>query len=257
MIMEDIIDMKFVRYELNGKVAYGILSDDTIRELEGDPFTDYRETGNEVSLADAKLLVPTTPSKVLAVGLNYRSHLGSAPAPKNPEIFIKTPSCLLDPLGEIVLPDGDDNVHAEGELVAIIKNRTKGATPEEAAANILGVTCGNDVSARTWQSDDLQWWRAKGSDTFGPLGPAIATGLDYDNLQLETRINGDVAQSQTTADLIFPVSAIISFISQAVTLEPGDVVYTGTPGTTTALKAGDVVEVEIEGIGLLKNSVTA
>jgi 2-keto-4-pentenoate hydratase/2-oxohepta-3-ene-1,7-dioic acid hydratase in catechol pathway len=255
--MEDIIDMKFVRYELNGKVAYGILADDTIRELEGDPFTDYSETGAEISLADAKLLVPTTPSKVLAVGLNYRSHLGSAPAPTNPEIFIKTPSCLLDPLGEIVLPDGDDNVHAEGELVAIIKNRTKGATPEEAAANILGVTCGNDVSARTWQSDDLQWWRAKGSDTFGPLGPAIATGLDYDNLQLETRINGKVAQSQTTSDLIFPVATIISFISQAITLEPGDVVYTGTPGTTTALKAGDVVEIEIEGIGLLKNSVIA
>ena len=154
-----------------------------------------------------------------------------------------------------MLPAGDDNVHAEGELVVVIKDRTKGATPEEAAANILGVTCGNDVSARTWQSNDMQWWRAKASDTFGPVGPAVVTGLNYNALQLETRINGEVVQSQTTGDLIFPVEAIVSFVSQAMTLEPGDIIFTGTPGTTSALKAGDVVEVELEGIGILKNSV--
>ena len=247
--------MKFVRYQSNGNVSYGTLSGDTINEIDGDPIAGYSETGNTVALGDVKLLAPVTPGKVLAVGLNYRSHLGGAPEPANPEIFIKTPTCLNDPKGNIVLPAGDDNVHAEGELVVVIKNQTKGATPEEAAANILGVTCGNDVSARTWQSNDMQWWRAKASDTFGPVGPAVVTGLNYNALQLETRINGEVVQSQTTADLIFPVEAVVSFVSQAMTLEPGDVIFTGTPGTTSALKAGDVVEVELEGIGVLKNTV--
>ena len=165
----------------------------------------------------------------MAVGLNYRSHLDGAPEPQNPEIFIKTPSCINDPGGNIELPDGDDDVHAEGELVVIMKKQTRKATPEEAAANILGVTCGNDVSARTWQSDDMQWWRAKASDTFGPIGPVIATDVDYTDAQLETRINGEVVQKQTTADLIFPVTTVVSFISQAITLEPGDAIFTGTP----------------------------
>ena len=225
--------------------------------MDACPFTDFNETGESISIEDVKLLAPTKPSKVLAVGLNYRSHLGDAPEPKNPEIFFKTPSCINDPEGEIVLPDGDDDVHAEGELVVIIKERTSKATIDEAAANILGVSCGNDVSARTWQKNDLQWWRAKASDTFGPMGPFVVTGIDYSDLQLETRINGDVVQSQTTADLIFPVPEIVSFISQSITLLPGDAIYTGTPGTTTALKAGDVVEVEIEGIGVLRNTVVA
>ncbi len=247
--------MKFARYTLDGTISYGIVSGDRLRVLSGSPFTEYSETGETVALADVQLLAPTTPSKVLAVGLNYRSHLGRQPEPGNPEIFIKTPSCINDPGGEIVLPDGDDEVHAEGELVVVIKEQTRKATPEEAAANILGVTCGNDVSARTWQSNDLQWWRAKASDTFGPMGPVIATDVDYTDAQLETRINGDVVQAQTTADLIFPVPTIVSFISQAITLEPGDAVFTGTPGTTSALKAGDVVEIEIEGIGVLKNHV--
>ena len=247
--------MKFVRYQSNGNVSYGTLSGNTINEIDGDPITGYSETGNTAALGDVQLLAPVTPGKVLAVGLNYRSHLGGAPEPANPEIFIKTPTCLNDPEGNIVLPAGDDNVHAEGELVVVIKNQTKEATPEEAAANILGVTCGNDVSARTWQSNDMQWWRAKASDTFGPVGPAVVTGLNYNALQLETRINGEVVQSQTTADLIFPVEAVVSFVSQAMTLEPGDVIFTGTPGTTSALRAGDVVEVELEGIGVLKNTV--
>jgi len=247
--------MKFARYALDGTISYGLVSGDNLRVLSGSPFTEYSETGDTVALADVQLLAPTTPSKVLAVGLNYRSHLGGQPEPSNPEIFIKTPSCINDPGGTIVLPDGDDDVHAEGELVVVIKERTRKATPEEAATNILGVTCGNDVSARTWQSNDLQWWRAKASDTFGPMGPVIATDVDYTDARLETRINGEVVQAQTTADLIFPVPTIVSFISQAITLEPGDAVFTGTPGTTSALKACDVVEIEIEGIGVLKNHV--
>lgn len=249
--------MKYVRYEVNGSASYGILSGDTISELNGDIFGACEESGKTVALADVKLLAPTVPSKILAVGLNYRSHLGDEPEPTNPEMFIKTPSCINDPNGEIVLPVGDDDVHAEGELVVVIKSRTRNVTPEEAADNILGVTCGNDVSARTWQHSDMQWWRGKACDTFGPMGPAIATDVDYGNLQLETRINGTVVQSQTTADLIFPVPTIVSFVSQVMTLEPGDAIFTGTPGTTKALAAGDTVEVEIEGIGILQNSVVS
>lgn len=256
MLVEELY-MKLARYEYNEKVGYGIVDGNEIKVLDACPFTDFNETGDTVKLDAVKILAPTRPSKVLAVGLNYRSHLGDAPEPQNPEIFFKAPSCINNPGGEVVLPAGDDDVHAEGELVVIMKECTHNVTPDEAAANILGVTCGNDVSARTWQSNDLQWWRAKASDTFGPMGPFIATDLDYGDLQLETRINDDVVQSQTTADLIFPVPVIVSFISQAITLEPGDVVYTGTPGTTTALKAGDVVEVEIEGIGVLSNPIVA
>lgn len=249
--------MKYVRYEVDGSASYGILSGDTISEINGDIFGACEESGASVALADVKLLAPTVPSKILAVGLNYRSHLGDEPEPTNPEMFIKTPSCINDPNGEIVLPVGDDDVHAEGELVVVIKSRTRNVTPEEAADNILGVTCGNDVSARTWQHSDMQWWRGKACDTFGPMGPAIATDVDYGNLQLETRINGTVVQSQTTADLIFPVPTIVSFVSQVMTLEPGDAIFTGTPGTTKALAAGDTVEVEIEGIGILQNSVVS
>ncbi len=249
--------MKYVRYEVNGSVSYGALSGDTISELSGDIFGECEESGATVALADVKLLAPTVPSKVLAVGLNYRSHLGDEPEPKNPEMFIKTPSCINDPDGEIVLPVGDDDVHAEGELVVVIKSRTRNVTPEEAVDHIFGVTCGNDVSARTWQHSDMQWWRGKACDTFGPMGPAIATDVDYGNLQLETRINGNAVQSQTTADLIFPVPTIVSFVSQVMTLEPGDAIFTGTPGTTMALAAGDTVEVEIEGIGTLQNSVVS
>ncbi len=249
--------MKLARYEHNGTIGYGSVSGESLNVLSGCPLGDLSETGETLALASVKLLAPVTPTKVLAVGLNYRSHLDGAPEPGNPEIFIKTPSCINDPEGNIELPDGDDDVHAEGELVVVMKKQTRKATPEEAAANILGVTCGNDVSARTWQRDDLQWWRAKASDTFGPVGPVIATDLDYTDAQLETRINGEVIQKQTTADLIFPVTTVVSFISQSITLEPGDVIFTGTPGTTTALKAGDVVEIEIAGIGILKNNVVA
>jgi 2-keto-4-pentenoate hydratase/2-oxohepta-3-ene-1,7-dioic acid hydratase in catechol pathway len=249
--------MKFVRYESQGKTAYGILDDNKIFELEGDIFGEYHRTGKELALDRVKLLAPCQPSKVLAVGLNYKSHLGERPAPANPEIFIKTPSCLLEPFGEIMIPREAEDVHYEGELVAVIKKRAKGVSPEQAPAYIFGVSCGNDVSMRRWQRNDLQWWRAKSSDTFGPLGPCIVTEIDYGNLHLETRLNGKVVQSQTTADLLFKLPTLVSFISQVMTLLPGDLIFTGTPGTTAAMKDGDVVEVEVEKIGILKNFVKA
>jgi 2-keto-4-pentenoate hydratase/2-oxohepta-3-ene-1,7-dioic acid hydratase in catechol pathway len=156
-----------------------------------------------------------------------------------------------------VLPGETDNVHYEGEMVVVVGKRARNVSADEAAGHVLGVTCGNDVSARDWQKNDLQWWRAKGSDTFGPCGPYLVAGLDYDDLRIELRVNGEVKQTQRTSDLIHNVAQIISWISRSVTLEPGDLIYTGTPGQTSPLKPGDVVEVELEGVGILRNRVAA
>jgi 2-keto-4-pentenoate hydratase/2-oxohepta-3-ene-1,7-dioic acid hydratase in catechol pathway len=249
----------YVRYRSGANTSYGILDGAQIRELRGDLF-DHTETGATVPLAAAKLLYPCTPGKILAVGLNYKSHLGERPAPKTPEIFYKPISCLQNPEDPIVLPVDSANVHYEGELVIVMGKHTKNVSAAEAGQTIFGVTCGNDVSERDWQhgaSKDLQWWRAKGSDTFGPLGPAIVAGIDYSNLLLQARLNGEVVQKQLTSDLLFDCPTIVSYISNWVTLEPGDLIYTGTPGSTRKMKPGDIAEVEIDGIGILRNPVIA
>jgi 2-keto-4-pentenoate hydratase/2-oxohepta-3-ene-1,7-dioic acid hydratase in catechol pathway len=239
---------KYVRYRSDSAVAYGILDGVTVREIRGDLFGAREETAVTHPLAEVKLLYPCEPSKILAVGRNYKSHLGDRQAPDRPEMFYKPVSALQHPGDPIVIPQEAANVHFEGELAIVIGPQGR----------IFGVTCGNDVSERGWQNGprkDLQWWRAKGADTFAPLGPAIVTGLDYGNLMLETRLNGEVVQRQSTADLTFDCSAIVSWVSRWVTLVPGDVIYTGTPGSTRAMHPGDVVEVEIEGIGVLRNPV--
>ncbi len=248
--------VKYVRYENRGKVSYGVLDGDSIREIRGDLFGARAETGAKVKLAAVKLLWPCEPTKVLAVGLNFKSHLGNRPAPEKPELFFKPLTSLQNPDGEIVIPPGAKNVHYEGEFVIVIGKRAQRVSAEKASDYIFGYTCGNDVSERDWQRGDLQWWRAKGADTFGPLGPAIVTGLDYKKSRLQTRVNGEVKQSQLLSDLLFDAAAIVSFTSQYVTLERGDVIYTGTPGATSAMKPGDVVEIEIDGIGILRNKVT-
>jgi 2-keto-4-pentenoate hydratase/2-oxohepta-3-ene-1,7-dioic acid hydratase in catechol pathway len=248
---------KFIRYISASTASYGILDGDTVRELDGDLFW-HSETGNTVRLADVQLLAPCVPGKILAVGLNYKSHLGGRPQPAHPEIFYKPVTSLQHPESEIVIPRDATDVHYEGELVVVIGNRVRDVSPEEAAAAIFGVTCGNDVSDRNWQhgeKKDLQWWRAKGCDTFAPLGPVIVTGIDYSNLLLQTRLNGEVVQKQFTSDLIFDCASIVSWISGWVTLMPGDLIYTGTPGSTRKMQPGDTVEVEIEQIGTLRNFV--
>ena len=251
---------KYVRFRHGAKTAHGLLDGETVRELAGSPFEGARETGSTHRLGEVQLLAPCQPGKILAVGRNYRSHLGDRPAPDRPEIFYKPTSSLQDPGGAIVIPPDATNVHYEGELVLVIGRPTKDVTPAQARAAIFGVTCGNDVSEREWQSGpakDLQWWRAKGADTFAPLGPAIVTGLDHDKLLLQTRLNGEVVQKQFTSDLLFDSVTVVSYVSRFVTLLPGDLIYTGTPGQTRKMKPGDVVEVEIEGIGILKNTVAA
>src|ERR1700684_115938 len=196
--------IKYVRYRKDARTAYGILDGAVIREIAGDLFGPHEETGATHPLSGVKLLYPCEPPKILAVGRNYKSHLGDRQQPDRPEIFYKPVSALQHPGEPVVIPPDAANVHFEGEVVIVIGKRAPRATAEEARAAIFGVTCGNDVSERDWQNGprkDLQWWRAKGADTFAPLGPAIATGLDYGNLMLETRLNGEVVQKQSTGDL--------------------------------------------------------
>ncbi len=248
----------FVRFQRGSSTAYGLLEGDTIREIAAGLFGDRRPTGATHPLGAVKLLYPCEPQKIFAVGRNYKSHLGVRAQPDRPEIFYKPVTALLNPGDPIRFPRDASNVHYEGEMVLVIGKRIKDVGPEEARDAIFGVTCGNDVSERDWQSGpskDLQWWRAKGSDTFGPLGPSIVQGIDYANLMLRTRLNGQIVQEQSTADLIFDCPTVVSWISRAVTLVPGDLVYTGTPGATKAMQHGDVVEVEIEGVGVLRNPV--
>ena len=247
--------VKYVRYSHAGRVTYGILDGDRVRELSGDLFSNPRPTGATARVGDVKLLAPVQPSKVIAVGLNYKSHLGDRPTAAYPGLFAKYPTSIIATGEEIVLPPDAKNAHYEGELVVVIGRKASRVAKEEAKSYVFGVTAGNDVSERDWQRTDLQWLRAKGSDTFGPLGPVIVTGLNYDDLLLQTRLNGEVVQSQRTRDLIFDVATIVSYVSQYVTLLPGDVIYTGTPGTTRRMKAGDSVEVEVEGVGVLRNPV--
>ena len=246
---------KYVRYSHQNVISYGILEGDTIRELKGNLFAGATPTGRTVKLADARLLAPCQPSKVIAVGLNYKSHIGERPAATYPGLFAKLPTSIVGPDDAIVATDDAKNLHFEGELVVVIGRRAKNVSVADAPNYVFGVTAGNDVSERDWQKNDLQWFRAKASDTFGPLGPVIVKGLNYGDLLLQTRVNGEVLQSQRTKDLVFDVPAIVSYISRFVTLEPGDVIYTGTPGSTKAMKPGDVVEIEIEGIGVLRNRV--
>ena len=249
---------KHIRYRSGSSAGYAILRGESVRPIEGDLFGSFTETGETLELSAVSLLAPCQPGKILAVGLNYKSHLGGRPQPAHPEIFYKAVTALQDPGGPIVTPRDATDLHYEGELVLVVGKPVKNATVEEARAAIFGVTCGNDVSERNWQhgpGKDLQWWRAKGCDTFAPLGPAIVTGIDYGNLLLQTRLNGEVVQKQYTSDLIFDCPTIVSWISGWVTLLPGDLVYTGTPGSTRKMSPGDVLEVEIESIGVLSNPV--
>lgn len=246
---------RYVRYAHQGRVAYGMLEGETIRGLAGSIFESPRPTGQTARLGDVTLLAPVEPSKVIAVGLNYKSHLNGRPVADYPGLFAKLPTSIVGPGAEIVMPADATDLHYEGEMVIVIGREAHNVPVAEALDYVFGVTAGNDVSERAWQRNDLQWFRAKASDTFGPLGPVIARGLNYDNLLVQTRVNGEVRQSERTSDLIFNVPTIVSYVSRYVKLLPGDVIYTGTPQSTKAMRSGDVVEVEVEGVGVLRNTV--
>ncbi|WP_425153900.1 fumarylacetoacetate hydrolase family protein [Candidatus Palauibacter sp.] len=243
-------------------VADGVVEDGRVEELAAPPFEGEVRAGRGLPIDQVRLLAPTTPSKVIAVGLNYRSHLDNSPigrreAPPEPGLFAKLPSSIIGPDAPIRIPPDAEVVHAEGEVVVVIGRRARNVSPGEAGDYIFGVTAGNDVSERVWQRGDLQWLRAKGSDSFGPLGPRIVAGADWSDLRLRTRLNGRVVQDARTRDLIFSIPEIVAYTSRYVTLLPGDVIYTGTPGKTAAISPGDRVEVEVEGVGVLANPVEA
>ncbi len=245
----------YVRYDTGGSAHYGVLDGERILQLDAAPWHGGQRTGASVARADARLLAPAEPSKVFAIGFNYMSHRGDRELPPHPPVFLKLPTAITGPGVEIVPPPGASDLHYEAELVIVIGRNAKNVTADQAGDYIFGVTAGNDVSERAWQADDLQWFRGKASDGFGPIGPAIATGLDYNDLLVESRLNGEVMQSQRTRDFIHDAHAIVSHISQYTTLHAGDLIFTGTPGTTSAMQPGDVIEIEVEGVGVLRNTI--
>ncbi|MBS1788536.1 MAG: fumarylacetoacetate hydrolase family protein [Acidobacteria bacterium] len=251
---------KYVRFERAGRTAYGRLEGDAVRELTGSFLAGGNPTRVVHPLKSVTLLVPCEAPKIIAVARNYKSHIGNTPPPPRVENFFKPITCLQRHDAPIIYPTDAKNLHYEGELVLVIGKMIRNASREQAREAIWGVTCGNDVSERDWQNGankDIQWWRAKGADTFGPAGPCVARGLDYGNLMLRTRLNGQVVQEASTKDLIYDCETIVSVTSRYVTLTPGDLIYTGTPGVTKPMKPGDIVEVEIEGVGVLRNRVVA
>jgi 2-keto-4-pentenoate hydratase/2-oxohepta-3-ene-1,7-dioic acid hydratase in catechol pathway len=239
------------------KPKYGWLLGDKIGEIGGNVFGRFRRMEAETPLTDVKLLAPTQPGKIICIGRNYIDHakeLGNE-VPKVPLIFLKPPSSIINPNDTILLPSQSMQVEHEGELVAVIGKRGRHILAGNAKKHILGYTIGNDVTARDLQRTDDQWTRAKGFDTFCPFGPWIDTDFDPADSVVTCRVNGQMRQMASTRDMVFNVGTLISYISSVMTLEPGDLVFTGTPAGVGELKNGDEVVVEIEGLGVLKNSV--
>ena len=246
----------YVQFERAGAVRFGILENDTIRPLTGGLFPPSAPADEQIPVGEVRLLPPTPAGKVFAVGMNFSSHIASSiSAP--PPLFLKLPSSLIGHDADIELPKDAGNVHFAGELVLIIGQRAKNISEADAPAYIFGVTAGNDLTERSWQSQDLQWMRAKASDGFGPVGPAVVTGLDYNDLVLTTRLNDEIVQQESTANMIHKPAKVVSYLSRYFTLEPGDMIFMGTPGRTRALRNDDIVSVSIDQIGTLSNRIVS
>jgi 2-keto-4-pentenoate hydratase/2-oxohepta-3-ene-1,7-dioic acid hydratase in catechol pathway len=250
--------MQIGRFEYQGVISYGAFEGETVRVLEGDLFSAPRETKESIPLSQIKLLTPTSPSKIVCVGQNYREHIQElgASIPQEPLIFLKPPSCLVGPNEPIIIPPTATRVDYEGEVALVVKEKMKQVPPEQAYSFLLGVSCFNDVTERSMTAKDpLLLALAKGFDTFGAFGPYIATGLNPDRLGLKTYLNGEIRQEDNTANCVFDFKYILSFVSRYMTLYPGDVVITGTPKGIGPMKPGDQVAVEVEGVGVLSNPV--
>ncbi len=252
--------MKIVRFRHEGLDRYGALEDDRIATLEGTIEALAPAKGvAPIALGNVRLLAPATPSKIVAIGLNYADHAaeGNRELPKEPMLFIKPSTAVIGPGDDIIYPPQTANLHHEGELAVVIGKAARKVSPADARHYVLGYTCANDVTARDLQRRDVQFTRGKGFDTFAPLGPWIVTDLDPSDLALEVRVNGEIRQKSRTSQLIFNCDYLVSFISQVMTLLPGDVISTGTPAGVSPMKIGDAVEVEIERIGCLRNVIAA
>ncbi|MEH3089095.1 MAG: fumarylacetoacetate hydrolase family protein [Microbacterium arborescens] len=251
--------MKIVRFSHNEAIRYGILDGTDLVVLAGDPmYAGYDTTGDRVALSDAVLLAPVIPrSKVIAVGRNYREHAAEFgnDVPAEPLLFFKPNTSVIGPGDAIVRPRQSQQVDFEGELAVVIGRVTRNVTPEQALEHVFGYTVANDVTARDLQRSDGQWTRAKGFDTFCPLGPAVETDFDPSQAQLVARVNGEEKQRAPLTDMVHGIPDLIAYASAAFTLLPGDVILTGTPAGVGPLVAGDVVEVEIDGLGILRNIV--
>ena len=256
--------MHWCRFLDDGQAVYGVVDGDTVRVATGSPFDGGVASGDTRALADVKLLIPCVPPTFYAAGMNYRAHLawaaatlgGSGAAPPRADIGYRAVNSLIAHNEDIVIPrDATGPVQVEGELAAVIRLTAKGLTRENALGCVLGYTIGNDVSERTWQRGDRTLWRAKNTDTFNPMGPWVTPGLDPEALTVITRINGEEASRYSTGDAIYSLVDFLVETTKYVTLYPGDVMWLGCDGATPDIAPGDVVEIEIPGIGVLRNPV--
>lgn len=258
--------MQFGRFGQGGRIFFGTVEGDRVTELDGSPFTTYTATAKQHALGSLEVLVPCIPGNFYCAGLNYAAHIewankrsgGNRKLPEKADVGYRSNNALVANGETIVIPaDSPGPVHFEGELVAVIGKKAKHLSESEALSCVLGYTIGNDVSERNWQKMDRTMWRGKNTDTFKPMGPWIDTQVDLDKLETIVRVNGKDSTRFPTNDMLFGVAAYISAMSRYLTLYPGDVVWMGTDGHSPNLKAGDVVEVEIKGLGILRNPFVA
>lgn len=249
--------MKICRFDTDEKTAFGVVQGAEIAVIDGAPYDGIRCTGERIALDGVKLLAPTEPKSIVAVGLNYKKHAEEIGMPlvSEPLIFSKFTSSVLEPFGKIVKPDVCRQLDYEAELAIVIGKKCSKVKKEDARGYILGYTCLNDVTARDLQDMTKQWARCKGFDTFSPFGPWIETDVEPNDLRLQAILNGRVVQDDTTADFIFDTDTLVEYVSAFMTLYPGDIITTGTPGGIGPMKSGDEIKVVIEGIGELVNYI--
>jgi len=258
--------MKYLRFiNAKGEKVYGLLENDRVIEITDAPYNKYEKTGDEYAYAEVKVVAPSDPNTIMCVGTNYMDHIKEAnekmpvsiPVPKQPLLFGKGRNTIADPEQGIIYPTPVERVDYEAELGIIIGKRAYQVRKEEALDYVAGYTCVNDVSARNYQWDDGQWTRGKGLDGFCPFGPIVTDEIDPFNTAVIARVNGEVHQNGTTADMIFDVRELIAYITEWITLEPGDLIATGTPAGVGPVKVGDVMEIEVGGVGVLRNTMIA
>ena len=249
--------MKYVRFQQGECVSYGILMGNDIQVIEGDIFADHTVTDRTVSVEAVELLAPCKPTKAVCIGLNYHDHAAEMKfeLPKQPLIFMKPSSCLADPGGAVEYPAISANLHYEGEMAIVIGKEARKVPVAKAYDYVFGYTCANDVTARDIQMADGQWTRGKSFDTFLPLGPCIVNDIDPHSLDIKLYVNDELKQSSNTCQLIFKVPEIIAFVTEVMTLYPGDVILTGTPSGVGPMNIGDTVTVELSGVGKLVNTI--
>ena len=245
---------RFVRYDQGGAVHWGEVVGEAVHVLTSAPYSGGTRTGRTAALSSLELRAPVQPTQIFMTAFNFRSHITGEPA-EYPGLFLVPPSSIIGPSEDIVRPPESTNLHYEAEMVAVVGREATRVSLEDAHDYVFGVAAGNDVSERDWQRNDIQWSRAKGSRTFNVVGPHLVTGLDYASLDIEGRLNGERVQGQNTSDMIFSIDFMLHYISQYFTLYPGDLIWTGTMGSTRAMEPGDTYEVEVEGVGVISNTV--